>query len=407
MIVRTARWLLAIGAGVAALLFARQSRAQGVNPILPETRPILVGSVTFYPTIALREAGFDSNVFNDTTGPRGDFTSAVTPRLFVVAQIANTRVIGRGLGSLTYYRTYKDQQSLSGLFDARYEVVSPGFRPFASIGFADRRERRGFEIDARVRQQQTLASIGLDVDLTAITAVTAWATRTRTAWDRNERYLGVGLADQLDYSSNGLAGGARFHVTPLTTIVVAAEVKQDRFDRSPLRDADSLRIGPSIDFDSSAAITGHVRADYRSFTPLSPDVVSYKGVTAFADLRYVFRDRIEVKIDANRDVDYSYDPIQPYFLETGGRLTITQRVVGPFGLIAIGERREIQHQVVGGTAFNGRREITRGAGAGFVIQKSKQLRFELVYERISRMSSEPGWRNYQRQRLFTSAIYGQ
>jgi hypothetical protein len=389
------------------MLVPGTARAQG-SPILPETRPILAGPVTFYPTIALRNTGMDSNVFNDTTGPRGDFTYSVTPRLFVVAPIANTRFIGRALGTFTDFRTYKDQRSFGGLFDGRYEVTSPGFRPFASVGFADRRERRGFEIDARVRQRQTFASIGLDVDVTAITALTAWVTRTTTAWDRNERYLGVGLADQLDYSATSLAGGARFKVTPLTTVTAAAEVGQDRFQRSPLRDADSLRVGPSVDFDSSAAITGHLRADYRSFRPLSPTVAEYRGLTAFADIRYLFRDWIEVKVDANRDVDYSYDPLEPYYLEMGGRLTVTQRVVGPFGVIGIAERWNIHHQqVFGGPEFDGRLDTTTSVGAGLAIQKSKQVRFELVYQHTSRRSSAPGWREYERQQIFASAIYGQ
>jgi hypothetical protein len=399
-------WLVAGGA-CAAMLVPGKARAQG-SPILPETRPILAGPVTFYPTIALRNTGVDSNVFNDTTGPRGDFTYSVTPRLFVVAPIANTRFIGRALGTFTDFRTYKDQRSFGGLFDARYEATSPGFRPFASVGFADRRERRGFEIDARVRQRQTFASLGLDVDVTAITALTAWGTRTTTAWDRNERYLGVGLADQLDYAATSFAGGARFKVTPLTTVTAAAEVEQDRFQRSPLRDADSLRIGPSVDFDSSAAITGHLRADYRSFSPLSPTVAGYRGLTAFADIRYLFRDRIEVKVDANRDVDYSYDPIEPYYLEVGGRLTVTQRVIGPFGVIGIAERWNVHHQqVFGGPEFDGRLDTTTSAGAGLAIQKSKQVRFELVYQRTSRRSSAPGWREYERQQIFASAIYGQ
>jgi len=377
------------------------------SPILPETRPILFGPVTLYPTIALREVGSDSNVFNDTTGPKGDFTYSVTPRLFVVAPVANTRFIGRALGNFTDFQTYKDQRSLGGLFDIRYEFVSPGFRPFASLGFADRRERRGVEIDARVRQRQTFASLGLDVDLTAITALTVWANRTTTGWDRNERYLGVGLADQLDYSATTLTGGVRFRVTPLTTLLAAAEVEQNRFDRSPVRDANSVRIGPRVDFESSAAITGHAQVEYRSFAPLSPDVASFRGMTAFADLRYLFRDRVEVKIEAARDLDYSFDPVQPYFLEVGGRFTVTQRVVGPFGLVAIGERWDVHHQQIGGMSFDGRHDITRAAGAGFAIQKSKQLRFELVYEKTSRTSSEPGWRDYERQRVFASAIYGQ
>jgi hypothetical protein len=246
------------------------------------------------------------------------------------------------------------------------------------------------------------------VDVTAITALTAWVTRTTTAWDRNERYLGVGLADQLDYSATSLAGGARFKVTPLTTVTAAAEVGQDRFQRSPLRDADSLRVGPSVDFDSSAAITGHLRADYRSFRPLSPTVAEYRGLTAFADIRYLFRDWIEVKVDANRDVDYSYDPLEPYYLEMGGRLTVTQRVVGPFGVIGIAERWNIHHQqVFGGPEFDGRLDTTTSVGAGLAIQKSKQVRFELVYQHTSRRSSAPGWREYERQQIFASAIYGQ
>jgi putative beta-barrel porin BBP2 len=397
-------WLAA--AAFAAVLANSSAWGQG-SPILPETRPILFGPVTLYPTIALREVGSDSNVFNDTTGPKGDFTYSVTPRLFVVAPVANTRFIGRALGNFTDFQTYKDQRSLGGLFDIRYEFVSPGFRPFASLGFADRRERRGVEIDARVRQRQTFASLGLDVDLTAITALTVWANRTTTGWDRNERYLGVGLADQLDYSATTLTGGVRFRVTPLTTLLAAAEVEQNRFDRSPVRDANSVRIGPRVDFESSAAITGHAQVEYRSFAPLSPDVASFRGMTAFADLRYLFRDRVEVKIEAARDLDYSFDPVQPYFLEVGGRFTVTQRVVGPFGLVAIGERWDVHHQQIGGMSFDGRHDITRAAGAGFAIQKSKQLRFELVYEKTSRTSSEPGWRDYERQRVFASAIYGQ
>ena len=52
------RGWLAAGAAFAAMLVAVEARAQG-SPILPETRPILRGPVTFYPTIALRDAGLD------------------------------------------------------------------------------------------------------------------------------------------------------------------------------------------------------------------------------------------------------------------------------------------------------------------------------------------------------------
>jgi hypothetical protein len=395
----------ALLAGVMTLLSAAPATAQS-SPILPSTRVLQTGPVSFYPTIALRDAGVDSNVFNDATGPKGDFTYSVVPRLYVVMPIANTRFVGTGVGNFAYYQTYKDQQSLSAWFEGRYEVMSPGFRPFATAAFADRRERRGFEIDARVRQRQTTMSVGADMDISTRTALTAWVGRVQTAWDRDAQYLGTLLSEQLDYGTNSFAGGARFRATPLTTVALTAEVERDRFNRSPLRDANKLFIGPAVDFDSGAAIVGHVRAGYQRFNPLNPMVASHRGLAASASLRYVLQDLTEVKFEGDHDVDYSYSAIQPYYLQSGALVTVTQRLFGPLEVIALGERRHLRHQRLGESSFDGLHEITRTVGGGFAVQFGKQMRFEFVYERRTRTSSEPVGREYERRRLFASAIYG-
>ena len=393
-------------AAAAAILFAPDAWGQG-SPILPETRSIHAGPVSIYPTMAVRDVGTDSNVYNDANGPRGDFTYSLTPRLFVTMPAANTRFVARALGTLTYYQTYKDQQAVSGLFDGRYEVVGPGFRPYVSAGFADRRERRGYEIDARLRQRQTVASVGADVDVTAVTAVTAWATRTTTRWDRNAMYAGVLLTDELDYTRSALAAGARLKVTPLTTVTAAAEFRKDRFDHTQLRDSDSLKVGPRVDFETTALVAGHLEAAYRSFKPLSSSVASFGGVVASAQLRYQFREWTEVEVEGERDVDYSYDPLQPYALVTGGRIEVTQKLVGPFGALVVGDRRHLDHQLVGEHSFNGRQEVTRTFGSGVALQFRKQLRFELLYERTVRTSSVSLSRAFERDRVVASAIYGQ
>ena len=376
------------------------------SPILPETHVIRGGPMSFYPTFAVRDAGTDSNVYNDQNGQKGDFTYSVVPRLFVVVPIANTRFVGTGFGNFVYFQTYKDQQSISGVFEGRYEVVSPGFRPFATAGFADRRERRGHEIDARVRQRQTFMSIGSDMDVTSNTALVGWVRREITTWDRDATYEGAWLSEQLDYTAHTFAGGMRVRVTPFTTAGFTVEVERDRFDRAPLRDANKLLVGPSLDFNEGGAIIGHVNAGYQQFKPLSPLVADYGGLAATSRLRFVFRDLLEVKFDADRDVDYSYDPLQPYYLESGGVVTLTQRVFGPVEVIAIGERRHLRHQRLGASSFDGRVETTRTVGGGFALQIQKRMRFELVYQRTTRTSSDPIGRDYERQRVFGSAIYG-
>jgi hypothetical protein len=405
MTVCCGRWSV-LWAGLAALLLARGAWAQG-SPILPETRPVLAGPVSMYPTIALRDAGFDSNVYNVTASPKEDFTYTVSPRIYVVAPMANTRFVGIGRGDFVYYRTYKDQQSISGLFESRYEVVSPGLRPFAEVDLANRRERQGLEIDARMRQVQTTVLLGADIDASEITAVTAWVSRRKIAWDSEEEYFGAGLTDQLNYTTDVVAGGAKFRVTPLTTIVTSVEVRRDRFDGASLRDNDSVLGSASVDFDPSAAISGHAQLGFRALKPLSPSLTDFRGVAGSARLRYVLRDLVDLNVDARRDLDYSYDPLQPYYLESGGRLTVSYRVFGTLYLIGIGERRELRHQRLGESGFNGRREITRSGGAGVALQIRRQLRFEFVYERTTRSSNESLGRDYQRRRLFGSAAYGQ
>jgi hypothetical protein len=94
-------------------------------------------------------------------------------------------------------------------------------------------------------------------------------------------------------------------------------------------------------------------------------------------------------------------------MESGGALTVSQRVIGPLQVVGIGERHSLRHQRLAGTSFDGREEITRTAGGGVAVQIRKQMRFEVIYQRTERTSSAPGWREYERRRLVASFFYGQ
>jgi hypothetical protein len=395
----------AVWAAVAVLALVREVHAQA-SPIVPSTRVFIAGPLSLYPQIALTDAGTDSNVYIESTNPKSDLRYSLTPRLYAVLPVANTRFVGTATGDLVYYRIYEDQRSITALLDGRYEVTSPGIRPFVEMGFASRGERVGFEIDTRARHTQTTALAGVDVDVSAKTALTAWVGRSATAYDEDEQYLTFLLADQLNHTRDTAAGGARFRVTPLTTVLVAAEFERHRFELAPLRDADSFRIAPAIAIDSGAAISGNARAGFRTFVPRHPEVPSFRGLVGTARLHYALPDVVRLDLEANRDLSYSYDPLQPYYLESGARLTAAHRVFGPIELIGVGERREVRSQRVGGRAFDGRREVTTSLGGGLGLQMHRQVRFALTYERTERVSTEPVGRNYERNRLYASFNYG-
>jgi hypothetical protein len=397
--------LLAIALMMAVAWVApRDARAQ-TSSILPSTKVFVAGPLSLYPQIALTDAGTDSNVHLAATNPTSDLSYTVTPRLYSVLPVGNTRFTGTATGNLIYYRTQEDQRSLTLLLDGRWEITSPGFRPWVETDFASRGERVGFEIDARARHKQSTVRTGADIDVTAITALTAWVGHSVTAYDEGTEYEMFLLADQLNHTRDTAAAGASLRVTPLTTLVIAAEVERDRFELAPLRDANGFRVASALALAAGAVVTGNVKAGLRSFTPQYPNVPSYRGFVGFARLHYALPDVVRIDLAADRDLAYSYDPVQPYFMESGGRLTIAQRIFGPVELIGLGEWRETRNQRIGGRSFDGRREVTTSLGGGLGLRVNRETRFAMTYERTERVSTTAG-REYQRTRMFASFYYG-
>lgn len=390
---------------LAFLMLGPASFAQTTSPP-PSVAAIQVGPLSVFPSINLHDIGTDSNIFNETAQPKDDFTFTVTPRVQTALRIGATRLVGTTSGDFVYYQTYKDQQSINNLVDGRFELVSERLQPYVSAGRLQTRDRTGYEIDARARRLQTNIAAGLDVNLTSITALTAWARRDDQTYDQAERFLGVKLGEQLDHTSELVAAGVKLSLTPLTTITIAGEIQQDKFKTSPLRNADSVRVAPAIEFAPDAALTGRASAGYRQFKPLDPQLPQYRGFVASAGVGYSLLGVTHFDIQANRDVTYSLDPSQPYYLASGGSVAVSQRLVGPFDLILLGNRERLQYQPLGGTSLEGRVETTTSIGGGVGVHVAEHLSFTLTYQRTQRQSSDPRSRDYHRHRMLGSVNYG-
>ncbi len=376
------------------------------SPSGTSTNSVHVGPVSLYPGIQLRDVGIDSNVFNDSLAPKEDFTYTVLPKLQADLPIGAARLSGSSSLGFVDFRMYKDQQSVDGIAEARLETVDPArLRPFAALGFVRSRERTGVDIDTRALKTGTSMKAGLDVQATAITSFTGWVRRDKTGYGKDEFYQGVALAEQLDHTSHAVAGGAKFAITPLTTITVAAEVEQDRFTGSPLRNTDSLRVGPSIDFGTGAVITGRAAIGYRAFKPQNAELSQYQGIVGFAGVGFTVFNVTKFDISASRDLNYSYDADEPYYLDSGARVTVSQRVVGPLDLIVLGGRQRLRYQSVGGALLTGRTETVTTAGGGLGIRVGDQMRFTLTFDNAHRRTTGSGAREYDRHRVLGSVEY--
>ena len=185
------------------------------------------------------------------------------------------------------------------------------------INHAD--ERSGPEIDARVLRRETSFSGGAEFRLTGITSLTAlyrYSTRAtatersfsrrswRTNWiaRRNWRAEGEVLRYTVDHA------------------VVDVEFQRDRFETSPIRDADSVRVMPAAEFAPDAVIEGRTAAGFRRFsTARLARSRRSRALLVAANVTYSLLGVTRFTIEALRDVMYSFDVATPYFLLTSGR----------------------------------------------------------------------------------------
>jgi hypothetical protein len=395
--------LCTFAAALALVCGARPAMAQAVEATRPDP-PILIGPLQLFPTLTLRDIGIDSNVYNGQV-QREDFTYTVSPTLRTVLPIGESRLSTRSTLDFRYFQTHKDQQATSGSLNAQLDIGSGRVRPFATAGLVRSHERGGYDLDRRAFSMASQARVGARVALTPVTSLTGWVVRETTRFARGEVVEGVSLSQQLDRATRGTATGLRFDLTPFTSITSAIEIDKIRFAHAPLRDANSFRFAPVVQFTKGAIIEGEASAGFRDFRPLHAHLAPYRGFVASVKMGFTLMNVTRVEAQAGHDVQFSYDDSQPLYLGGGGTVTVAQRVGGPFEAIVIGGRERLRYQDVDRLSFGGRRERVTRVGVGIGVLANEHLRFTLTIDHEERVSDVPVLRDYERRRVFGSVSF--
>ncbi len=228
-----------------------------------------------------------------------------------------------------------------------------------------------------------------------------------TKYDAADTYDGVNLQQSLNLVTTSFGASVKNELTPLTTVSLVVSRSQDRFEFSPSRDSNSTAVSGTVDFDPYALIKGSATVGYRDFQPLSAGLADYKGVVATADLTYTLLGSTKFEFNVLRDVEYSYDVTQPYYIETGFDLSISQQIYGPLDLIVRGGLHQLAYRDQAGAVVEVANRVddvnSYGGGLGYHFGDSSRLGFNV--DRIYRDSDEPGHR-YNDLRFGTSFTYG-
>ena len=387
--------------------------AQDAAPDPFSTARFRFGAVAFSPGITVTNLGWDTNVFNEWENPKTDFTLTLTPQTDAWLRFGPARVKVHASIGYVYFADYYKERSFNTDDSIRFEVPLIHFRPYAGYSYLYIRDRPGFEVDARVRRTENAMLAGLDLPLTRKTTVGGAFKRTKTDYAEGATF---NLRDTFNRTTDVYTASARYALTPLTTLLLDTEYVREHFEFSPLRNSEGFRLLPGVEFKPLALISGTARVGVRQLNFDSPFVPGYTGPVASVDLGYTLLGTTRFSARVDRDVAYSYDDLQPYYILTGVTGTVTQRLNITWDLQArVGNQRLAYQRQALATAPGvatpkpqaeaGRLDtvLFYGGGVGYRLGTDVRLGFNVDYYR---RTSDTTTRQYEGLRAGSSVTYG-
>lgn len=350
------------------LLSATAAVAQGMSEPPADAR-LQWGPLTLRPTVTF-VTGVDTNVLNEETNPTQDYYSRTTPEVQAWLKIGRAQLQVRGGVGAVYFARTDSYRSVNIVTDARLDIDLYRVVPYVSGGFLRTRDRVGFEIDSRPLRIEPVVRGGIVGRLGRKTDLVVGVYQTTTGYGEDETFEGNDLRLLLNRTRRGATAGFRHRLTPLTTIAVTAEGEQDRFEFTPLRDADSLKLLPSVEFQPDALISGSAAVGVRQFRPRSSAVPAFTGLIMALDLSYLLRGSTRFSVGTNRDVTYSFEPTEPYYLLTAWQATVAQAVTERVRITGSYGRQRLDYEALNrgsGTADGERVDNGTTIGAGVML----------------------------------------
>ena len=374
----------------------------------PSKVRVRIGPLWMNPTIALTNLGVDTNVFNSPAGQeQKDFTATVTPQTDLWLRMGRTWLTGTIKEDIVWYQKFDSERSGNSNYKLGWNVPLNRLRFATSTTWVSTRDRPGFEIDTRSKRHEQRYSGSAEIRALSKTFIGITGDLNVVRFDKDAVFRGSNLRDELNRTTTSGAITLKHQLTPLTAITFAAGRSQDRFEFSPLRDSNSTTLSSSLNFDTFALIKGSASFGYRYFEPQDPGLAPYKGTTTLVSLSYTLLSSTRFGVQATRNVDYSYDVNQPYYVLTGASGSIAQQLFGPLDVVVrIGSQRlDYQDRTGGPVPLSNRVDHVQTYGGGFGYHLSSGMRIGFDVDKNKR-TSDVVTRQYESLKYGMSVTYG-
>ena len=130
-------------------------------------------------------------------------------------------------------------------------------------------------------------------------------------------------------------------------------------------------------------INGRAHLGFRRFRTLDEAVPDFTGVVANLDVRYALR-ATQVALRLQRDVAYSFEINEPYYLSTAWNVSLTQAVSPAWDIVTRVGRQYLDYRVA--LLTGERRDIGSSFGGGVGYRLGRSARFGVNVDYVQRRS---------------------
>ncbi len=405
MILKTkSLWLVLAGASLAAA----PVQAQIVAP--REAAQIEFGTLALYPTLQILDAGFDDNVFNAPVAPQSDYTMTIAARVLSVLRLGSNELMFQAGNDYVWFNESTSERSNNMQYATRFNMSASRFKPYIGVEYIRTRVRRSPEIDARARRVDRNVVGGMAFEVSPRTALTASVRLDDTNYDEGETFRNVALDDALNRSGRGGDAGVRYAITPLTTLSVTAGYEEQEFKESHVRDLKRYTVGPTLEFSPEAAIRGRVITAFELFRPEDPALDERMGIAYQALVNWSLFGRTTFDLGAGRNISYSYQDTEPYYLLTNARLLVTQPLPGWFELYGGFDWQHMAYRWLldadTTSSESDRVDTLTMANGGVGMRLGGTFHVKIGAEKTRRQSIEDPVQNFKRTRILATVTVG-
>jgi hypothetical protein len=364
-----------------------------------------VGPVEFRPRLLLKDIGVDSNVFNEPTNPKTDFTLTAAPDLEISTHPGRLKLAYTTGAEFVYFRKYTSERARNGSIGGRADLDLTWLKPFASFSSVKTSARPNSEIDARAGHHPLTYTAGTMVKIASRTSIGILGRRTRETYDDDAEFRGEDLAQSLDTKISVYETSFNLDLTPFTTFSLVGAKEEQRFDHAPERNADSVRIAPTLTFSPLGLITGSASFGYRHFNGLDESLPDYSGFVATGNVGILFYDQYKLDTTFTRDVRYSYERALPYYIVSGVRATLAVRTYGRVDLRALVGRESMDYRSLNGLSSPGT-DLLVVYGGGLGCRVADHARIAVDAELSRRSSERDNARDFRNHRVLALFTWG-